>query len=200
MIYGEATEICEAVFADEIHRADGPFKYYINLSPFMLYIISPNENDKLEVLDSIKYIADDNVSAFITKFIGAGNPPVQQDVISIPKNSFTNPVDKFFCITDACQSNDVNSKDENNEDSIDDTNRNKNRYSEYKGFVHDLGSWNCNYFRDIINNSNPYGYPTPNVGLNSDNNSLVYGRYFILAFAFKKKAIRFESIFINSKD
>ena len=75
-----------------------------------------------------------------------------------------------------------------------------------------MGSWNTNYFRNALNDNNVYQYPNQsgvNVPIadgqtytrypNTDNNSLVYGKYFILVFDFIKNIpIKFEEVSINS--
>ena len=75
-----------------------------------------------------------------------------------------------------------------------------------------MGSWNTNYFRNALNYTNIYQYPNqPGVNEpvaggqtvtrhpNTDNNSLVYGKYFILVFDFiKNRPIKFEEVSVNS--
>ena len=75
-----------------------------------------------------------------------------------------------------------------------------------------MGSWNTNYFRNALNDTNIYQYhnqPGVNEPIsggqiytrhpNTDNNSLVYGKYFVLVFDFiKNKPIKFEEVSVNS--
>lgn len=116
----------------------------------------------------------------------------------------TNPVNKMFIVTDCCISTPISG-------TVDDTARPQtlkqdppipNSLLDYKGFKYDAGSWNTNYFRNDLNKNNVYQYteqPRSSQNPNADNNSLVYGRYFILVLDFiKDKPIKLESIFINS--
>jgi hypothetical protein len=106
-----------------------------------------------------------------------------------------NPIIRFYIKTDRCLSNIIDT-------TIDDTER-PNSLMNYKGFKFDLGSWNANYFRNVYNDANVYEYPDQKgIGRNlvSDNNSLMYGRYFILHFEFNKEIPSiFEDIFINTQ-
>ena len=106
-----------------------------------------------------------------------------------------NPVKRLFVISDNCISTPV-------EETIDDSVR-PNSLLNYKGFKYDKGLWTTNYFRNAINKDNIYEYPDQprNSELpNSDNYSLVYGRFFILNFTFTEEfPVKFEEVFINSE-
>ena len=102
----------------------------------------------------------------------------------------------MYVKTDSCESSDITS-------TVNDTQR-PNLLDDYKGFKYDNGIWTANYFRNIRNANNVYQYNyselQPTRDLNSDSNSLVYGKYFIITFNFIDRfSCRFEDISINSK-
>lgn len=160
-------------------------------------ILFPDESQRAS-LDSIQYIADLNKTNMFA------NTAKDKTILDISRNTKTNPVKEFFAITDECKSTSVITN-------VDDTAR-PNSLLDYKGFKYNLGFWTANYFRNAINADNIYEYPNqPGVDLvvknekktrhpNSDNNSLVYGRYFILTFGFINGIpIKFENILINNQ-
>ena len=114
----------------------------------------------------------------------------------------TNPVNNLFVWSDSAESNVV---DSNNDASV---------LNSYKGFGYDKGQWTVNYLRNILNADNIYNYPdnyqvgkTDDKGnvtqvhrsLISDQNSLVYGRYFVISLMFNDKPFKLESIDINKE-
>lgn len=114
----------------------------------------------------------------------------------------TNPVNNLFVWSDSAESNVV---DSNNDASV---------LNSYKGFSYDKGQWTVNYLRNILNADNIYNYPDnyqvdkkddkSNVTqvhrtLISDQNSLVYGRYFVISLMFNDKPFKLESIDINKE-
>ena len=74
--------------------------------------------------------------------------------------------------------------------------------TDYKGMDYDRGLWTSNYIRDTLNEANVYNYPnTNNRDINSDNNAVVYGRWFICHITFNKdKAIKLEDITIRTNN
>lgn len=114
----------------------------------------------------------------------------------------TNPVNNLFVWSDSAESNVV---DSNNDASF---------LNSYKGFSYDKGQWTVNYLRNILNANNVYNY-TDNYqvdkkddkgnvtqvhrNLISDQNSLVYGRYFVISLMFNDKPFKLESIDINKE-
>ena len=65
-----------------------------------------------------------------------------------------------------------------------------------------MGAWTSNYFRNDINKTDiyKYGQKYPNRDLDADQNSLVYGRYFIIIFDFKADTpVKFEELFMNTE-
>lgn len=114
----------------------------------------------------------------------------------------TNPVNNLFVWSDSAESNVV---DSNNDASV---------LNSYKGFSYDKGQWTVNYLRNILNADNIYNYPNNyqvdnkddkgNItqvhrSLISDQNSLVYGRYFVISLMFNDKPFKLESIDINKE-
>lgn len=114
----------------------------------------------------------------------------------------TNPVNNLFVWSDSAESNVV---DSDNDASV---------LNSYKGFSYDKGQWTVNYLRNILNSNNIYNYPNNhqvdkkddkgNVtqvhrSLISDQNSLVYGRYFVISLMFNDKPFKLESIDINKE-
>ena len=180
-IYGDATIPSLISFGTAV--------YDKNKSPFNVAIITLALENAREALNNITYIANIVKSAIIKKdTIG--------DIFTIRQQDVENPVSRFYAITDICMSSEINT-------TVDDTAR-PNNWLDYKGFKYNLGSWNGNYFRNILNANNVYEYPNqPGTGRDivSDNNSLVYGRYFVLFFEFvKDKPIKFEDILINANE
>lgn len=180
-IYGDATIPSLVSFGTTV--------YDKNKSPFNIAIITLALENTREALNNITYIANIVKSAIIKQeSIG--------DLFTITQQDVENPVSRFYAITDICMSSEIDT-------TIDDTVR-PNSLLNYKGFKYNLGSWNGNYFRNILNANNVYEYPNqPGTGRDivSDNNSLVYGRYFVLFFEFvKDKPIKFEDILINANE
>lgn len=114
----------------------------------------------------------------------------------------TNPVNNLFVWSDSAESNVV---DSDNDASV---------LNSYKGFSYDKGQWTVNYLRNILNADNIYKYSDNyqvdkkddkgNVTqvhrtLISDQNSLVYGRYFVISLMFNDKPFKLESIDINKE-
>ena len=179
-IYGAATQPSLTSF--------GTAQYNKNVSPFSIAIISKTIEYIKESLDSVRYVAQ-VIQNVITKDV------TSRDTYTISQQTRTNPVDRFYAITDVCISSEVKTN-------VNDAAR-PNTLLDYKGFKYDLVSWSSNYFRNILNATNIYEYPNqPGTGRDivSDNNSLVYGRFFVLVFDFiKTSPIKFEDITVNSK-
>ena len=186
-IFGNATTACFIQFGSETQE--------LQSSPFTIAVVTFPKEQYRETVDSVKYIGDKLQDTYDEK--------TKYEVIKVPQVTRTNPVAKFYIITDCCVSTPV-------EGDVNDAAR-PNTLLDYKGFKYDLGSWNSNYFRSAINKNNVYQYPNqPGTNIpvagggtvtrnpNSDNNSLVYGKYFILVFDFIKNIpIKFEEIVVN---
>lgn len=187
-IYGNATTVCFIQFGADTQE--------VQSSPFTIAVVIFPQETYREVLNNLKYIGDIVKDNYDEK--------TNYEVIKFPQITRTNPVSKFYIITDRCVSTPVSGD-------VNDAQRPANP-DDYKGFKYDMGSWNTNYFRNALNNTNIYQYPNqPGVNEpiaggqtytrvpNTDNNSLVYGKYFILVFDFiKNRPIKFEEVSVNS--
>lgn len=187
-IYGNATEVCFIQFGADTQE--------VQSSPFNIAVVVFPQDTYRQVFNNLKYIGDVIKDNYYDK--------TNYEIIKLPQITRTNPVSKFYVITDRCVSTPVSSD-------VNDAQRPANP-DDYKGFKYDMGSWNTNYFRNALDDTNIYQYPNqPGVNEsvtggqlvtrypNSDNNSLVYGKYFILVFDFiKDKPIKFEEISVNS--
>ena len=170
-IFGSATTACIIEFGSQIYKKQA--------SPFGIAVVLLPQANLKETIDSVKYVAD----------IQQLDPETQTtpvyDVLVNPQVTRNNPVTNFYIITDSCVSSLVTT----------------NSLLDYEGFKYDMGFWTSNYFRNNINKIDIYDYGKkyPNRALDADNNSLVYGRYFILVFDFKPDTpIKFEDIYINT--
>lgn len=169
-IYGGATANCLVRFGSSLN--------YNQDSPFTISIVMFPKTTFREIINYISYLGNvlqANISA-----------QGSNDILSIPQNTRNNPVKNMYIITDRCISDIIQS-------TVNDTAR-PNNLKDYKGFKYEKGFWNTNYFRNAIDKSDIYKY---NSG-NSDNKSLIYGRYFILNFAFVSSPIKFEEVNINT--
>ena len=187
-IYGNATTVCFIQFGADTQD--------VQSSPFNIAVVVFPQNSYREVFNNLKYIGDIVKDNYDEK--------TNYEVIKFPQITRTNPVNKFYVITDRCVSTPVSGD-------INDSQRPANP-DDYKGFKFDMGSWNTNYFRNALNDTNIYQYPNqPGVNEpvaggqtvtrhpNTDNNSLVYGKYFILVFDFiKNRPVKFEEVSVNS--
>ena len=179
-IFGNATTACIIEFGASLYKKQ--------VAPFgMAIVMFPRENIR-ETVNSIRYIAD----------IQQKDPETQSnpvfDVLVNPQVSRTNPVVNFYIVTDCCVSSVVNTN-------VNDNAR-PNTLLDYKGFKFDMGAWTSNYFRNDINKTDIYNYGQkyPNRDLDADQNSLVYGRYFIIIFDFKADTpVKFEELFMNTE-
>ena len=178
-IFGGATTACIIEFGSQIYKKQA--------SPFGIAVVLFPQANLKETVNSVKYVAD----------IQQLDPKTQTtpvyDVLVNPQVTRNNPVINFYIITDSCVSSLVTT-------TVSDSAR-PNSLLDYKGFKYDMGFWTSNYFRNNINKIDIYNYGKkyPNRALDADNNSLVYGRYFILVFDFKQDTpIKFEDIYINT--
>lgn len=156
-------------------------------SPFNIAVIMFPKNYLKEVLNNVSYIGNiienDIISGSGRDEIGLRYAYNQINVLVTKPETI---VKAFNVITDICKSNIIR-------DTIDDTIR-PNSLLDYKGIKYDKGNWNINYFRDNQNRRDIYNYND----VESDNLSLIYGKFFILNFNFiNEKPIKFEEVFIN---
>lgn len=158
-------------------------------SPFNIAVIMFPKNYLNEVLNNVSYIGN-----IIENDINNGSGRDETELrysynkLNILVTKPETIVKAFSVITDICKSNIIR-------DTIDDTIR-PNSLLDYKGIKYDKGNWNINYFRDNQNIRDVYNYNN----VESDNLSLIYGKFFILNFNFiNEKPIKFEEVFINSE-
>ena len=186
------------------------FIHGIQTSTFNIAVVLFPSNSLREVINYVKYLGE-VIEDYFNEEEGAVN---NYYILKIPKHNNTNPVKSLQIVTDTCLSNIIDT-------TVDDTVRPDHSLSDHKGFKHEIDSWNTNYFRNILNINNIYNYPgetdengpgQPRVNYrktdntistahpNSDNHSLVYGKYYVLLFNFKDTVpIKFEEVFINSE-
>ena len=190
-IYGNATK--------DSYLTDAPDEGTYKDCKFSISVIMfPTEDTQRTSVDSVQYVAD------LIKQNIIENTAKTKHVMDIARNTRINPVKEFFITTDECQSTSVITN-------INDESR-PNNLLDYKGFKYNLGFWTSNYFRNKLNVNNVYQYPkqpgieyNPDGSIkkqripNSDNYSLVYGKYFILTFGFiNDKPIKFENVLVNN--
>ena len=175
-LYGTASERSYLIFDDMTN-------------PFGVSIILFPQQYLKEVLNSISYIGN-IIENDIKSNYGRTEDGFRYsyNILNVCITKPENPVKSFNILTDICRSNIINY-------TIDDTIR-PNSLLDYKGFKYDKGIWNINYFRDNNNNSDIYKYND----VESDNKSLIYGKFFILNFSFiTDKPIKLEEVFINTE-
>ena len=176
-LYGSASERSYLIFDN------------LDESPFNIAVIMFPKNYLKEVLNNISYIGN-----IIENDINNGSGRDETGLryaynkINVLVTKPETIVKAFSVITDICKSNIIR-------DTINDTIR-PNSLLDYKGIKYDKGNWNINYFRDNQNIRDVYNYNN----VESDNLSLIYGKFFILNFNFiNEKPIKFEEVFINSE-
>ena len=190
-LYGGASKLANITF-DYLYKQKSPFvicvivfpKQYIHETINNISYLGYEQNNVYTYSqDAINN--EDGTGASIVSWIRLNNQSIY------PKN----PVKELYIMSDTCISTLI-------QETIDDSVR-PNSLLDYKGFKYDKGLWNTNYFRNANNIDNIYNYPDqPRNGEipNSDNYSLVYGRFFILNFNLTKDfPVKFEEVFINSE-
>ena len=156
------------------------------LAPFGLSIVLLPQQS-LATLNSISVLAnveEEIIRSFVTD---TNNVKIQY-----VKRERTNPINSINVETDCCNSNTISS-------TIDDSER-PNSLLDYKGMKYDRGMWNINYLRNLLHQENVYSYAnTNNRDINDDNNSLIYGRWFMCHITFDKyKSIKIEDVIIKT--
>lgn len=196
-LYGSASKVCK--ITGDIDNMTFPYIDYTQDSSFVLSIIMFPKQYIKEAVNSISYLSYklENIVESDTGKVTHNNGYIMFYWYRLLNKQIENenPVKRLFVISDNCISTPV-------EETIDDSTR-PNSLLNYKGFKYDKGLWTTNYFRNAINKDNIYNYPDQprnNEILNSDNYSLVYGRFFILNFTFTEEfPVKFEEVFINSE-
>lgn len=190
-LYGNASKVSNITF-DYLYKQK---------SPFVICVIVFPKQYIHEIINNISYLGyeQNNVYTYSQDAInnedGTGSSIVSWIRLNNQSIHPKNPVKELYIISDTCISTLI-------QETIDDSIR-PNSLLDYKGFKYDKGLWNTNYFRNAINKDNIYNYPDQprNSEIpNSDNYSLVYGRFFILNFNLTKDfPVKFEEVFINSE-
>lgn len=192
-LFGGASSYSDIRLGDEDYR--------IQESPFSVSVIMFPKQYNLEILNSITISAHKILSSIVNHNAGANNTKTIKN-IDLPQLSDNNPIDSIYIITDRCLSNKITG-------TINDIQR-VNSLMHYKEIKFNLGEWNTNYFRNKLNADDIFDYTdaiTPDDQVHSheernpynDNNSLIYGRYFIINIEFNKTIdSKIENIFINT--
>lgn len=199
-LYGSSSKLANITF-DYYGNAFNGKELYKQKSPFVICVIVFPKQYIHETINNISYLGyeQNNVYTYDQAAISseAGTIPTIVSWGRLNNQSIypKNPVKELYIISDTCISTLIT-------ETIDDSTR-PNSLLDYKGFKYDKGLWNTNYFRNANNVNNIYNYPNqPRNGEipNSDNYSLVYGRFFILNFNLTKDfPVKFEEVFINSE-
>ena len=134
-------------------------------------VIFNEDYDKPKVINSLNYISARCGSLY--------NPNDERLAEPSEYNSNISGVETIRIYTDSCDTKDINiyQEDANN---INDS---------YKLPYYDKGVWNFNYFRDLLHNKASMK--------DSDNTSLMYGRFFVVRFIFRNDTVskfRFEDV------
>ena len=199
-LYGNASKLANITF-DYYGNAFNGKELYKQKSPFVVCVIVFPKQYIHETINNISYLGyeQNNVytydQAAISSEVGTTPTIVSWGRLNNQSIYPKNPVKELYIISDTCISTLIT-------ETIDDSTR-PNSLLDYKGFKYDKGLWNTNYFRNANNVDNIYNYPDQprNDEIpNSDNYSLVYGRFFILNFNLTKDfPVKFEEVFINSE-
>ena len=197
ILYGGASKVSK--ITGDIDNMAFPYIDYSQNSSFVISVIAFPKQYLRETINSISYLSYrlENIVESDTEKVGTDNGYIVFNWYRLLNKQIEceNPVKKLFIVSDNCISTPI-------EETIDDSER-PNDLLNYKGFKYDKGLWSTNYFRNAINKNNIYDYPDqPRNGEipNSDNYSLVYGRFFILNFNLTEDfPIKFEEVFINSE-
>lgn len=178
-IYGNATKHVTIFANNDVNNKLTPFGVSVVLFP----------QSTIATLNSVSVLAN-----VVEDFLDTYSTTIENLRIKQLKRKPINPIASLNIETDCCISNVVSR-------AIDDTER-PNPMTDYKGMDYDRGLWTSNYIRDILNETNVYNYPnTNNRDINSDNNAVVYGRWFICHITFNKdKAIKLEDITIRTNN
>ena len=199
-LYGNSSKLANITFDYYGNVFEGK-ELYKQKSPFVICVIVFPKQYIHEVINNISYLGyeQNNVytydQAAINNETGTGPAIVSWSRLNNQSIYPKNPVKELYIISDTCISTLIQ---ETTDDSI-----RLNSLLDYKGFKYEKGLWNTNYFRNANNVDNIYNYPNQprNSEIpNSDNYSLVYGRFFILNFNLTKDfPVKFEEVFINSE-
>ena len=116
-IYGNATAVCFIQFGADTQE--------VQFSPFNIAVVVFPQDTYRQSLNSLKYIGDVIKNNYDEK--------TNYEIIKLPQITKTNPISKFYVITDRCVSTPVTGD-------VNDAQRPANP-DDYKGFKYDMGSW-----------------------------------------------------------
>ena len=186
-----------------------------DLNKFEIAVIMYPKQQLLEAISFVKYIGGIRQYLYNITAAGTGVSFVYSGVnfdFDGFGHSTINPVKNAYIITDRCKSN-VISDDVNDE--LDGRSATATAVlNNVKGFKFERGTWNFNYFRDVLNDTDQYEYHDNNSHgshedsegnvqsrtVRSDLNSLVYGRYFIVVLRFiETTPVKLEDIFVQTE-
>lgn len=177
-IYGNATQLSTLFAYSNEDNKLVPFAVSVVCNPTINQVVNL---ENVELLTNIQdEISEQEGNKLLLKYLKRKN------------YIYLNPIKSFNVETDMCVSNSIVS-------TVDDRER-PNTLNDYKGFKYNNGIWSCNYFRNKLNSTNDFNYPSTNRNIQNDNNSLVYGRWFICNIQFvADKSIKIEDVNINTK-
>ena len=177
-IYGNATQLSTLFAYSNEDNKLVPFAVSVVCNPTINQVVNL---ENVELLTNIQdEISEQEGNKLLLKYLKRKN------------YIYSNPIKSFNVETDMCVSNSIVS-------TVDDRER-PNTLNDYKGFKYNNGIWSCNYFRNRLNSTNDFNYPSTNRNIQSDNNSLVHGRWFICNIQFvADKSIKIEDVNINTK-
>lgn len=157
------------------------------LMPFGISIVFQSANSQVNNIENVSVLANILDNAFEQE-----SNKLNLKYTKRKNYVYLNPIKSFNAETDICVSNSVTS-------TIDDRER-PNSLTDYKGFKYDRGLWRCNYIRDIKTANNDFNYPTNGRNIENDQNSLIYGRWFVCNIQFVSNiAVKIENVLINDK-
>lgn len=170
-------------FLGGIESADLGSTDYSHIEVSFLFFAKNSQIDSLE-----------SVQILVNKIKGI----VDDWSLGIEKSVPENPIEAMIIDTDICKSQIIKGN-------VNDKAR-PNSLLDYKGFKYQKGFWVSNYFRDVSNINDVYKYEKGidqeyydylKRALHSDNNSLLYGRWFIISLRLTPP-FRLEAIEVNT--
>lgn len=177
-IYGNATQLSTLLTYTDTNN---------KLIPFAISVVCKPTEYQIASLDNVNILANIQTNIFEQE----GNKLILK-YLKRKNNVYLNPITAVNVETDLCVSNSVTH-------AINDRER-PNTLNSYKGFKYDKGIWSCNYFRNVLDSSNDFEYPSPDREIRNDQNTLVYGRWFVCNIQFvHDKSVKVENVNINDK-
>lgn len=178
-IFGDATRTLNVFAKSNVE---------INNSPFGISVVLFSKNN-IENINSVSISAD-----AVLRYIENTNANYYITYYTHMQNRYICPLISMNVKTDCCESNLI--EFEENE-----TDRwHPNELVRYKNIKQDKNTWTTNFIRNINNATNVYEYPNEDIRtINNDNNSLVYGSWFIVNLVLNYEYVsKIEGITINN--